>query len=162
MTVARILSGVLLFAALVALHYSLRPLLGWRAEPDFLIVALLIVAVRLRPGAAAILGFALGVVADALAPGHMGAAALSMSLVGFSASWLKAMFFADNLILNGLSFFLGKLVFDLIRLVAEGGLGSSDFVMQALLWSPLSAAVTALVGILILILLRPVLEVRNT
>lgn len=162
MTVARIMGGVLLFAALVALHYSLRPLLGWRAEPDFLIIALLIVAVRLRPGAAAILGFSLGIVADALAPGHLGAAALAMSLVGFSASWLKAMFFADNLVLNGLSFFLGKLVFDLIRLVAEGALGRPDFVMQALLWTPLSAAVTAVVGIMILILLRPVLELRNS
>lgn len=162
MTVARVLGGVLLFALLVALHYSLRPLLGWRAEPDFLIVALLIVAVRLRPGAAAVLGFALGVMADALAPGHMGAAALSMSLVGFSASWLKAMFFADNLVLNGMSFFLGKLVFDLIRLVAEGGYSSPDFLMQALLWTPLSAAVTAMVGMLVLVLLRPLLEVRNT
>lgn len=161
MTVGRLLRGALLIAALVALHYSVRPLLGWRASPDFLIIALLVLSVRLRPGAAAMMGFVLGLVADALAPGHLGAAALGMSVIGYAASWLKAMFFADNLALNGFFFFLGKWGFDLIRHVAGGSLGGSDFLMQALLWSPLAAAVTAGVGVLLLVLLRPVLEVRS-
>jgi len=162
MSIGRFLRGALLFAALVALHYSIRPFLGWRAAPDFLIIALLIVAVRVRPGVATIAGFALGLLADALAPGHLGAAALGMSIIGYSASWLKAMFFADNLVLNAFFFFLGKWGFDLLHLVAEGRIGASGFAMQALLWSPLSAAVTALTGVLLLLLLRPLLEVRST
>ena len=37
-----------------------------------------------------------------------GAAALGMAIVGFGASWLKAVFFADNLALNGFFLFLGE------------------------------------------------------
>lgn len=162
MNLGRFLRVALLFIALVVLHYTLRPLLGWRASPDFLVVALLVVAVRFRPGAAAVAGFLIGLLSDALAPGHMGAAALAMSLIGFSAAWLKAMFFADNLALNGFFFFLGKWVFDLLHLAAEGGLGEPGFALELLLWSPLSAAVTAAMGVLMLILLRPLLEVRST
>lgn len=161
MTAGQFLRSTLFFAALIALHYSLRPLLGWRAEPDFLIIALLVVAVRVRPGTATVVGFALGLLSDALAPGHMGAAALAMSVIGYSASWLKAMFFADNLVLNAFFFFLGKWVFDLLRLIAEGQVGASGFAMQALLWSPLSAAVTAATGVLLLVLLRPLIEGRS-
>src|SRR5215467_14709360 len=47
-------------AILIVLHYTLRPLLAWRASIDFLVIALLIGSVRLRPGAAAMYGFFLG------------------------------------------------------------------------------------------------------
>ena len=58
---------ILVCAILIVLHYTLRPLLAWRASVDFLIVALLLGSVRMRPGAAAVYGFLLGLVADSLA-----------------------------------------------------------------------------------------------
>jgi hypothetical protein len=58
---------VLLCSVLVLLHYTLRPLLAWRASPDFLIIALLLAAVRVRPGVAAIIGFIVGLASDSLA-----------------------------------------------------------------------------------------------
>ena len=70
----------------------------------------------MRPGAAAVYGFFLGLMADSLTVNAFGAAALGMSIVGFGASWLKAVFFADNLALNGFFLFLAKWVFDLIFL----------------------------------------------
>lgn len=146
-----------IFAGLVLLHYSLRPLLGWRAPIDFLTIALLLVAVRARPGAAAIAGFGLGILADALAPGAFGAGALAMTLVGFTASWLKAAFFADNFALNGMFVFLGKMLFDVIYLVAEHRLQGADLLRQLLIWSPLAALATALVGLVVLLAVRPVL-----
>ena len=48
---------VILCAILIFLHYTLRPLLSWRAAPDFLIIALLLASVRVRPGVAALFGF---------------------------------------------------------------------------------------------------------
>jgi hypothetical protein len=48
------------FAILILLHYTLRPLLAWRAEIDFLVIAVLLAAVRLRPGAAAVVGCVVG------------------------------------------------------------------------------------------------------
>ena len=108
---------IVVCAILIVLHYTLRPLLAWRASIDFLIIALLLGSVRLRPGAAAMYGFFLGFVADSVDVSGFGAAALAMSVVGFAASWLKAVFFADNLALNGFFLFLAKWVFDVIFLI---------------------------------------------
>jgi len=56
MTMAGTIRAAVAFVILVLLHYSLRPLLGWRAEIDFLLIALLLAAVRVRPGTAALIG----------------------------------------------------------------------------------------------------------
>ena len=77
---------VIVCAILIVLHFTLRPLLAWRASIDFLIVALLLGSVRLRPGTAALYGFLFGLLADSLAVNAFGAAALAMTIVGFSAS----------------------------------------------------------------------------
>jgi rod shape-determining protein MreD len=147
----------IVFLLLVVMQYSLRPLLAWRAPIDFLVIALLLVAVRTRPGVAAIVGFTLGLLADSLTPDAFGAGALAMTIVGFAASWLKAAFFADNIALNGIFVFLGKWAFDVIFLVAERRLAGVDLLSQALLWSPVSAAVTAAAGLVVLLTARPVL-----
>lgn len=153
---------VLVCAILIVLHYTLRPLLAWRASVDFLIVALLLGSVRIRPGAAAVYGFLLGLVSDSLAVSGFGAAALAMAIVGFSASWLKAVFFADNLALNAFFLFLAKWLFDLIFLVAGHRSGGAELAMQIFVWSPLSAAATAVAGVIALSLLKPLMEARTT
>src|SRR6185369_4911613 len=138
-----------------------RPLLGWRASIDFLLIALVFGAVRMRPAGAAVYGFLLGLAADSLSPGAFGAGALAATIVGFAASWLKAVFFADNLALNGFFLFLGKWLFDLVFILVGRGLHGTELAMQIFVWSPLSAAVTAVAGVLALSLLRPLMEVRN-
>jgi rod shape-determining protein MreD len=144
------------FALLVLLHYTVRPLLGGRAPLDFLVIAVLVAAVRLRPGLAALLGLFVGLATDALTP-SFGSGALALSLVAYAASWLKAIFFADNVALSALFFFAGKWTFDVLYLVSERRLRGAELVMQLLLWSPLSATLTALTGVLLLLLLRPVI-----
>jgi rod shape-determining protein MreD len=153
---------VVVCAILIVLQYTLRPLLAWRASIDFMIVALLLGSVRLRPGGAAVYGFLLGLVADSLAVSGFGTAALGMSIVGFAASWLKAVFFADNLALNGFFLFLAKWAFDLIYLVVSHRTHGAELAMQMFVWSPLSAAVTAVAGVIALSLLKPLLELRTT
>jgi rod shape-determining protein MreD len=146
------------FALLIVLHFTLRPLLGWRAPIDFMLLAVLLVAVRTRPGMAALLGFAVGLISDSLSPAALGAGAIAMAVVGYSASWLKAVFFADNLALNAFFFFAGKWLFDVIYFLGERRLGGIELVQQLALWSPLSAAGTALAGVLLLFLMRPLLD----
>jgi rod shape-determining protein MreD len=146
----------LVFALLVLLHYTVRPLLGGRAPLDFLVIAVLVAAVRLRPGLAALLGLVVGIVSGSLAP-TIGPGALALSVVAYAASWLKAIFFADNVALSALFFFVGKWTFDVLYLVVEHRLQGAELVMQLLLWSPLAATLTALTGVLLLLLLRPVL-----
>lgn len=149
------------FAILVFLHYTLRPLLGWRAPIDFLLLSVLATAVRSRPAGGAILGFVVGLTADSLSPESLGAGALGMTAVGYMASWLKAVFFADSLPLNALFFFAGKWIFDIIYFLAERRLSNIELVYQLALWSPLSAAATAIAGVLVLLILRPVLEPKH-
>ena len=161
MSAARALRAVAAFAVLVALHYAVRPLLGWRVMMDFLVIAVLLMAVRVRPAFAALLGFTTGLIADALSPTALGAGALAMTLIGFAASWLKAVFFADNVVLHAFFFFAGKWTYDIIYTLAERRLGGLDLVAQLLLWSPLSAALTAVVGVLVLILFRTTLEPQS-
>jgi rod shape-determining protein MreD len=153
---------IVVCAILIVLHYTLRPLLAWRASVDFLIVALLLGSVRMRPGSAAVYGFLLGLVSDSLTISSFGAAALGMSLIGFAASWLKAVFFADNLALNGFFLFLAKWAFDVIVLVVGLRTGGAELAMQIFVWSPLSAAVTAVAGVIALSLLKPLMEARST
>jgi len=152
---------IVVCAILIVLHYTLRPLLAWRASIDFLIVALLLGSVRLRPGAAAVYGFLLGLVSDSLAVNGFGAAALGMSIVGFTTSWLKAVFFADNMALIGFFLFVSKWLFDLIFLLMSHGASGGALAMQIFVWSPLSAAVTAAAGVIVLSLLKPLLEPRT-
>ncbi len=158
MTLGGTVRAVITFVILVLLHYTLRPLLGWRAPMDFLVLALLLASIRVRPAAAALVGLLMGLVADSLTPESLGAAAIAMTIVGYVASWLKAVFFADNLALNAFFFFLGKWSFDVIYFVVEQRLGGIELVQQLLLWSPLSAAATAVAGILLLLIMRPMLE----
>ncbi|HEY0972384.1 MAG TPA: rod shape-determining protein MreD [Gemmatimonadales bacterium] len=162
MSIARTVRALILFTALIALHFGVRPLFATRANVDFLIIALLLAAVRVRPGAAALIGFLLGLLVDSLKPGTFGAAALGMTLVGYGASWLKPVFFADNLPLNAFFFFVGKWGFDLVYLTVGRRLHGTELVMQLLLWSPLAAALTALTGVLLLLVARPLTEARAT
>jgi len=158
MSLGSMARAIATFAILVVLHYTLRPLLGWRAPMDFLILALLLASIRVRPAVGALIGLALGIVSDSLTPDSLGAGAIAMTVVGYLASWLKAVFFADNIALNAFFFFLGKWVFDLIYFIVEHRLAGIELVQQLLLWSPLSAAATAVAGVLLLFLMRPLLE----
>jgi rod shape-determining protein MreD len=150
------------FVVLVLLHFTLRPLLGWRVGPDFLVIALLLVAIRVRPGAAAVLGLVMGIVADSIELHAFGAGALAMCCVGFAASWLKAVFFADDMFLNAFFFFSGKWAFDIIFLLAERRVGGGELLRELLVWSPITAVVTALWGLLTLLILRPILRPSRT
>jgi rod shape-determining protein MreD len=158
MTTSGVIRAAIAFLFLVILHFSLRPLLGWRAEIDFLLIAVLLAAVRARPGTAALIGCIIGLIADSLTPNAFGSGALAMTIVAYLASWLKAVFFADNLALNGFFFFAGRWAYCAIYLIAARQIHGVELVQQLLVWSPLSAAVTAVAGVILLVLMRPLLE----
>ena len=157
----RAVALIVAFLILVTLHYTVRPLLGWRASIDFLVIAVLLLSVRMRPGAAAALGFITGLVSDSLTPDTLGAGALAMSVVGFAASWLRAVIFADNVVLHAFFFFIGKWVFDLIYLIIARGAPPLELLAQAGVWSPLSAALTAATGVFVMLAYRMTLDPQH-
>ncbi len=158
MTLNSTMRAILAFLVLAVLHYTLRPLLGWRAPIDFLLLAVITSAVRGGPATGAVVGFVVGLLGDSLNAASFGAGALGMTFVGYAAAWLKAVFFAESMPLNALFFFLGKWAFDIIYFTAERRLSGVELVQQLVLWSPLSAAATAIAGVIVLLVCRPLFE----
>ena len=137
----------LVLLLLIVLQFALRPFLGDpRVAPDFLLLALLVYALRSTPGRAAIAGFVLGVLVDALTPVAFGSAALAYTVVGYLAAWGKAVFFAENILVSVGFFIGGTWVRDLLVMLAGGHVSGSTLFWQLVVWSPLEALTTATKG----------------
>jgi rod shape-determining protein MreD len=148
------------FVLLFALHFYVRPrVFDGRAAPDFLLCALMLVAVRSRPGWAAVAGFLVGLASDVLTPAAFGAGALAHTVVAYIAAWGRAVFFPDNLLVNAGLFAGGVWLRNAIVLPASatppGQLSSG-----LLVWAPLQAVSTAAAGLLLLLLFRDWFAIR--
>jgi rod shape-determining protein MreD len=153
------LGAVLLL--LLVLQFILRPLLGdARIAPDFLFLALMVFAVRARPGQGAVAGFLVGLLTDALFPAAFGAGALAHTAVGYFAAWGKAVFFADNLFVNAAFFFLGSWIRDFLVLLFGQHMSGTALYWQLGYLSLLKALTTAVAGIVILLIFRRWLDIR--
>jgi rod shape-determining protein MreD len=151
---------VLVMGLLVLLHFYLRPRLGSaRVSPDFLLIGLVLFAMRAGPGAGALAGFAVGVVTDALTPAAFGAGALAHTVVGYLAAWGRAVFFADNLLVNAAFVAVAVWVRDFILLLASGT-GQGRLLMELTLNSPLQALSTAVLALLVLAAFREWFAIR--
>lgn len=145
---------------LAVLHFAVRPRLGSpQVAPDFLMLALLLYAIRSRPGAAALAGFIIGLAGDAVAPSRIGAGALAHTVVGYLAAWGRAVFFPDNLFVNGLVIALGVWIRNAILLTASGS-GAGGLTMALFVWSPLQALTTALTAAMVLLVFQRWLDIR--
>jgi rod shape-determining protein MreD len=151
---------VLVMALRVLLHFYLRPRL-WsaRVSPDFLLIALVLFAMRAGPGAGAIAGFVVGVVNDALTPAAFGAGALAHTMVGYLAAWGRAVFFADNLLVNAAFVAVALWVRDLLLLLASGT-SQGRLLVELTLNSPLQALSTAAFALLVLAAFREWFAIR--
>ncbi len=149
-----------LMAALVGLQFYARPRV-WDgpSAPDFLVIGLLLLAIRSSPGVAALLGLVIGLVADVLTPAHFGAGMLAHTVVGYLAAQGRAVVFADNLLVTTAVFGVGLWLRNAIMLVASAT-GRADLVPALAIWSPLQALTTALAGVVIVILFRDWLAIR--
>jgi rod shape-determining protein MreD len=147
-------------AALVALHFYIRPWFGnTQAAPDLLLLATLLVAIRSRPGIGAVVGFVVGVVTDVLSPARFGAGALAYTIVGYLAAWGRAVFFPDNLLVNAGLFAGGVWLRTLIVLLASR-VDLGELARVALIWSPLQALTTAVAGVIVVMVFRNWLAIR--
>jgi rod shape-determining protein MreD len=152
---------LIVLAGLVLLHFSLRARLGDdRVAPDFLLLALLIYTIRAQPGRSAGAGFLVGLLRDALTPASFGAGALAHTVVGYLSALGKAVFFAENVIINGCLFFAGTWVRNLVVAIASGTLKGGQLGWELLVWSPLQSLTTAVTGVVVLLLFGRYVAVR--
>jgi rod shape-determining protein MreD len=145
---------------LVVLQFYLRPRL-WnaRVSPDFLLIALMLYAMRSGPGAGAVVGFLVGLIEDTLTPARFGAGALAHTLVGYFAAWGRAVFFADNMLVNAAFVAAGLWFRDLIVLVMSGT-DHRQLLTELTLYSPLQALTTAGFALLVLVTFRAWFSIR--
>jgi rod shape-determining protein MreD len=148
------------FLLLFALHFYVRPrVFDGRAAPDFLLCALMLIAVRSRPGWAAVAGFLVGIASDVLTPAAFGAGALAHTVVAYIAAWGRAVFFPDNLVVNAGLFAGGVWLRNAIVLLASET-PSSQLSSALLVWAPLQALTTALAGLILLLMFRDWFAIR--
>lgn len=150
----------LVVVAMLVLQFWLRPRI-WDARfaPDFLLIAVLMVATVVRPGAAALLGLALGLVADAFTPAQLGAGMLAHSVVAYAAAWSRVVFFAENYLVHFGTFLVGCWLRNML-VVLLSGLGAGALLNEALIGGPLQGLATALVGTALLFGMREWLGIR--
>jgi rod shape-determining protein MreD len=151
---------LMVMLVLLVLQFYVRPRLGnARVSPDFLLIGLMLFAMRSGPGAGAVAGFLIGLIEDALAPARFGAAALAHTLVGYFAAWGRSVFFADNALVNAAFVAVGLWFRDLIVLVTSGTQHPSLF-SELMIYSPLQALTTAGFALLLLVTFRAWFSIR--
>jgi rod shape-determining protein MreD len=119
----------------------------------------MLVAVRSRPGWAAVAGFLVGLASDVLTPAAFGAGALAHTVVAYIAAWGRAVFFPDNLLVNAGLFAGGVWLRNAIVLLASGT-PSGQLTSGLLVWAPLQALSTAAAGLILLLLFRDWFAIR--
>lgn len=143
----RVVTEWALVLLLVLAHYVARPFLPARPAPDFLLVAVLFVAVRVRPGVAAVMGLLCGLAVDAAGPAPLGSAALLWLLVAYGAASMRAVLFSDQAVLPGGLALVGHWG-SAVLLAFTRPEGTADRSVAALLgWAPLSALASAAVAV---------------
>lgn len=151
---------VLVLLLMVLLQFYVRPRLwGPRVSPDFLFLGLMLVALRSSPGIAALTGFLIGLAADALTPARFGVGMLVNTVIGYLASWGRAVFFADNILVNAAFVGVGLWVRDLLTLLLSGA-GDRPILPELTVYSPLEALATAAFALLVLLASRQWFSVR--
>src|SRR5437667_203803 len=105
-------------------------------------------------------GTVVGVAGEARGPGAFGAGGLAQRVVGYLSAWGKAVFFAENVWVNGYLFFAGTWLRNFVVAVASGKLRGTMLGWELLVWSPLQSAATAVAGVLVLWLFGRHLAIR--
>jgi cell shape-determining protein MreD len=128
---------------LIVLHFALRPLLvRWPGSPDLLAGGLILGALGLRAGHAAVLGFVLGLMEASMALKDMGSVMVVYTLVGYAAARSRDLLFSDSPAYLPGTIFLGVWVTQLTVAVLSSQNLDWTFV---LFLSPSSAASTSLI-----------------
>jgi len=140
---------VVFIVLLIALHLFLRVGIGlefW--APDLLTIALLLAARRTAAGWAAGLGLAMGLIRDSVNLTTFGADVVVMTVLGYLGSRTRDYFVGDSTFFLAIYLFLGKWLHDALYFVVARAVGQRDAVSTLLVEAPITAAYSALAGLL--------------
>lgn len=140
---------VLFIVVLVALNLLLRIGLGlgfW--APDLLTIALLLAARRMSAGWASGTGLAMGLIRDSVNLTTFGSDAVVMTALGYLGSRTRDYFVGDSVFFLALYLFLGKWLHDVLYFLVGGAVGVEDPVSTLIVEAPITAAYSALAGLM--------------
>jgi rod shape-determining protein MreD len=126
---------------------------SWYASPNLLLCGLLVAAHGLRPGVAALVGFLLGLLEDAMAVSHFGLATLLLVLIAYLGSMARDLFLGEEPLFMGTYLFAGTWAYEAALFLLMGA--GPDWALYLFLRAPLDALLTGAVGYLVLPFARP-------
>lgn len=142
---------------LVVAHFVLQLSFGlgvW--APDLLTLAVLLAARQVTEGAAAGLGFALGLLEDAVSLGAFGAAAITQTVVGYVGARSRDLFVGESVLFLSLYFFLGAWLQDALYYWVAPSVRRGEPLERLLMYAPLEALYVAVVGVVAVVIYRTV------
>lgn len=98
----------------------------FQIQPDLVVLVLVLIALRTGPFEATLLGFGIGLVADAYAPPDLGLTALAKSVVGFMAGYTHSRIQANNPPVQVVLIFVAVLVHEIIYYIGYSGISLND------------------------------------
>jgi rod shape-determining protein MreD len=135
-------------ALLVVAHFFLHLTLGLHTRaPDLLTVAVLLGARSLSGGAAAGLGFALGLLEDAVSVAAFGAAAAALTVVAYLGARTRDLFLGESLLFLSAYLFVGKWVQEALYYAIAVPVRRGEPVDALLIQAPLDALYSAIAGV---------------
>jgi rod shape-determining protein MreD len=128
------------------------------ATPELMLVMLVMVTLYLSPVPAVIIGFFLGFLLDLGNAHHLGANAMAYSIIAYGISHIGGGYLPEGILFKGLLVFVTSLFNDLIVLAIMTSFDIPDIFVQLFRHSLLSAIYTAVVGMIVITLLRPLMR----
>lgn len=141
--------------ALVVVHLVLHVGVGWRdGAPDLFVLTLLIASRRLHVGAAAGVGFGLGLLEDAFSALSFGANAFSMTVTGILGSRSRDYFVGDSLLFLFFYFLAGKWIREILAWIVSDSAVRTSFPTRVLWEAPLAGIYVAFIGVGVVHMMR--------
>lgn len=142
---------------IVILHFILHLAFGFEGSaPQLVTVAALLGARRLRPGAAAGVGFGLGVLEDALSVTSFGASAFALTLVCYLGARSRDLFEGESVPFLLLYLFLGTWLRDVLVFLVSPGAPRVETMSRLVIALPLIALYAAAAGVTATLIYRAV------
>lgn len=134
---------LIIVVALLVVHFTLyRFFVRWPAMPNLMIGALLLGALRMQAGYAAVLGFGLGLLEAAMGLEGLGTISIILTIVGYLGARSRDLLFADARHYVIFYLFVGTWVAELSLMLALPG---GPHWLEALVLAPISALGTAVI-----------------
>ncbi len=120
------------------------------AEPDFAVIAVVLLALAEGPFAGTVGGFALGLMQDLATPHLLGLNALTKTVIGYAVGRLRGHLVHGMVVVEAVLVGAAVLAHDLVYLLVASRLGSEDFLRPFLVEAVPSALYSSILGAVLL------------